>query len=133
MKLGAHLLDDVAAFAAAFGIDLYEWQRAAFGEACRRADGRFRYRLAGISVPRGNGKSYGGAVVGLWRLLCGPPPQDIISVALDTDGARVVLSHAKAIIRANLRLQKTIEVQSGALLVDHARSCVDLPLGVGSL
>src|SRR5207244_4717641 len=109
------VLDDVLAFCARFGIRLYDWQRDAFGEACRRADGRFLRRLAGISVPRGNGKSFGGAVVGLWRLLCGPAPQDIISSALDLDGARVVLDHAKRIIRAHPALASTIEVQAGAL------------------
>jgi phage terminase large subunit-like protein len=98
MKAG--LLGDLLAFAEHFGVTLYPWQREAFGAACQREDGRFRYRLAAVSVPRGNGKSFGGALVGLWRLLCGPPPQDLLSVALDTDGARIVLAHAKAIIRS---------------------------------
>ena len=35
------------------------------------------HRLAAVSVPRGIGKSWAGAVVGLWRLLCGVAPQDI--------------------------------------------------------
>ena len=82
MSLPAAVLDDLLAFADALGVSLYPWQREAFGEAVRREGGRFRYRLAGVSVPRGNGKSYAGALVGLWRLLAGPPPQDIISAAL---------------------------------------------------
>src|SRR5262249_17231318 len=93
------LLDDVLAFAGQFGVQLYRWEEQAFGAACRRDGGRFTYRLAGASVPRGNGKSYGGAVIGVWRLLCGKPPQDIISAALDYDGAKVVLDHARAIVR----------------------------------
>jgi len=51
------LLDDVVAFAEHFDVSLLDWQREAFGAACERVDGRFRYRVAGISVPRGNGKS----------------------------------------------------------------------------
>jgi hypothetical protein len=84
LKLAPAALDDVLAFAKAFGVELYPWQVEAFGAACRREAGHFRYRLAGVSVPRGNGKSYAGALVGLWRLLCGPAPQDIISAALDS-------------------------------------------------
>jgi len=122
MKLTPAALADVLAFAGAFGVQLYDWQREAFGQACQRDGGHFRYRLAGISVPRGNGKSYGGALVGLWRLLCGPGAQDIISAALDIDGARVVLAHAKAIIRGNAQLAKAIEVRADRLLIPSTGS-----------
>jgi len=116
------LLDQVLAFADHFGIRLYPWQRDAFGQACRREGGRFVRRLAGASVPRGNGKSYGGAVVGLWRLLCGRPPQDIISAALDYDGAKVVLDHARSIVRGHDGLADAIEVQANGLYVPATRS-----------
>src|SRR5262249_25829151 len=81
VRLAPAVLDDVLAFARAFGLGLYAWQQSAFGAACQRESGRFVHRLAGISVPRGNGKSFGGAVVGLWRLLCGKPPPDILTAA----------------------------------------------------
>src|SRR5439155_5106246 len=115
--LDDRVVDDLLAFCARFGIDLFGWQRTAFGQACERVDGRFRYRLAGVSAPRGNGKSYAGAAVGLWRLLVAPPPADQLSVALDLDGARIVLAHAKAIIRNNPQLAAAIEVQANGLLV----------------
>jgi hypothetical protein len=112
------VLDDLLAFARVAGVELYAWQGEAFREACTRtARRRFRYRLAGISVPRGNGKSFGSALVGLWRLLCGPPPQDIISAALDYDGAKVVLEIARQIVRGQAALAEVIELQAGALLV----------------
>ena len=41
------------------GVHLFDWQREAYGAATRG-----QYRLAGISVPRGNGKSYADAAVG---------------------------------------------------------------------
>jgi phage terminase large subunit-like protein len=119
------LLDDLLAFAAAFAITLYPWQIEAFGAACRREGGRFVHRLAGISVPRGNGKSFAGSVVGLWRLLCGPPVQDIISAALDYDGAKVVLDHARSIVRGHPALSEAIEVQASRWTVtsrDHTAS-----------
>src|SRR5215813_8780921 len=94
MKLATNTTESILAFAKMFGLVLYPWQQKAFGTACRREGGHFVYRVAGISVPRGNGKSFGGAVLGLWRLLAGPPPQDILSAALDLDGAKVVLDHA---------------------------------------
>src|SRR5439155_24746693 len=97
MNLAPALLDDFLAFARAFGLVLYLGQQEAFGAACQREEGRFLHRLAGISVPRGNGKSYAGAGVGIWRLMCGKPPQDIICAALDYEGAKVVLHHARAI------------------------------------
>src|SRR5438552_3333203 len=115
--LDAAVLDSFLAFADRFGICLYDWQREAFGAACERVDGRFKHRLAGISVPRGNAKSFSGAVVGLWRLLCGPPPQDIISSALDYDGAKVVLDHAGRIGRDNAALSQAAAAQANALLV----------------
>ncbi|MCW5891365.1 MAG: hypothetical protein KIT14_12555 [bacterium] len=111
------ILDDLLAFTRHFDLTLYDWQADAFGQACARVDQRFKYRLAGISVPRGNGKSYGGALVGLWRLLCGPPPQDIISAALDYDGAKVVLEHARQIVRAVPALADVIEVGATGLSV----------------
>jgi terminase large subunit-like protein len=112
------LLDDVVAFAEAFGgIELFPWQKDAFGAACRRDGGRFVHRLAGISVARGQGKSWAMSLVAVWRLIAGPAPQDIISAALDTDGARVVLEHAKRIIRGSEVLSKAIEIRSGELLV----------------
>jgi hypothetical protein len=116
-RLAPALLDDFLAFARAFGLVLYLWQQEAFGAACRRERGCFVHRLAGVSVPRGNGKSWGGAAVGVWRLLCGRPPQDIISAALDYEGAKVVLDHARAIVRGHAALAEAIEVQASGLYV----------------
>ena len=99
MTLSRAVLSSFTAFCDSFRIDLYPWQAEAFCQATERSKGRFRRRVSGISVPRGNGKSYGGAAVGVWRLLTGDQPQDIISAALDTDGARVVMDHATTIIR----------------------------------
>jgi len=128
VNLAPALLHDVLAFAERFGVVLYPWQREAFAAACRRGAGRFVHRPAGASVPRGNGKCYGGslvgalAVVGLWRLLCGRPPQDIISAALDLDGSRIVPDHARGIIRGRPGLAGAVEVQANSLLVPSTRS-----------
>jgi phage terminase large subunit-like protein len=122
MILAPALLDDFLAFAAAFGLVLYPWQAEAFGAACRREGGRFVHRVAGVSVPRGNGKSWAAAGVGIWRLICGKPPQDIICAALDYEGAKVVLHHARSIVRGHPALADAVEVQAGGLLVPSTGS-----------
>ena len=116
-RLSRAVLDQFTAFTDHFGIDLFPWQREAFSTATARRRGRFVHRLAGISVPRGDGKSFAGAAVGVWRLLAGPEPQDIISAALDVDGARIVLNHARAIIGAHPDLDRAIETRAHSLLV----------------
>jgi phage terminase large subunit-like protein len=110
-----HLSEDFRAFCKAFGIPLFSWQDEAFGDATRREAGRFVYPLSGISVPRGDGKSLGGAAVGAWRFRLGPQPQEIISVALDYDGARVVLDHAKKILRAHPDLEEGLEFKADGI------------------
>lgn len=116
------ILDSLTEFAERMGVTLYPWQSVAFSGATERVDGRFRWRLAGVSVPRGNGKSYAGAVVGLWRLLCGPAPQDVLSAALDYDGAKVLLDHARAIIRGNPAMSRAVEVRANGFVVPSTGS-----------
>src|SRR5262249_15069639 len=115
--LDAAAFDSLLVFADRLGLTLFDWQREAFGAACTREGGRFKFRLSGISVSRGQGKSYAGAVVGLWRLLCGPPPQDIVSAALDLEGAKVVLDHARRIVREHPALERTVEATATGLSV----------------
>jgi phage terminase large subunit-like protein len=113
----AVLAEDFLAWCRAFNVPLFPWQADAFGGATRRAAGRFVYPLGGVAAPRGNGKSWGEAAVGDWRLVCGPPPQLILSAALDYEGARIVMDHAKAILRRHPDLEAAVEVRSDSLLV----------------
>jgi phage terminase large subunit-like protein len=122
MRLRRDILDSFRAFCLAFNVTPYPWQAEDFGEATRRVNGRFVYRVAGISAPRGDGKSFAASAAGLWRLVAGPAPQDIISAALDVDGAKVILDHASRIVRANPGLDDAIEIQSGALLIPSTGS-----------
>jgi phage terminase large subunit-like protein len=104
------------AWADYYRVPLFAWQRDAFGQATKREGARFVHRLAGISVPRGNGKSWGAAAVGAWRFQHGPQPQLILSCALDFEGAKIVLDHARAILLAHPVLERGIE-----FLVDEIR------------
>src|SRR4030095_15515128 len=83
------LADDFLAWCDYFGISLFDWQREVCGEAPRREAGAFVHPLGAVSVARGNGKSFGSAAVGAWRLTAGRPPQAVRSGALGTDGATV--------------------------------------------
>jgi phage terminase large subunit-like protein len=105
-----------------FGLDLFDWQREDFGEATRREGGRFIHPLAAICVPRGDGKSFGSAAVGVWRLTAAPPPQEILSVALDTDGAKITLDHAKRIARGHPDLLAALEPRADSIIVPSTGS-----------
>jgi phage terminase large subunit-like protein len=116
------LAEDFLVFCETFGVSLFAWQKEAFGEATRREAGRFVHPLGGISVPRGNGKSYGAAAVGCWRLICGRAPQLVLSAALDYEGARVVLDHAKRLVQRHADLDAAVEIRADSLWVPSTDS-----------
>ena len=84
---------------------LYDWKREAFGEVTRRVNGKFKYRLAAVCVARGLGKSKGGADVGEWGLMR-QVRAHVLTAALLTDGAQVVMDYA----RDDLRDKRGVEV-----------------------
>jgi hypothetical protein len=109
--------EDFALFCAVYGVTLYPWQVEAFGAAFRREGGRFCARLAGVSAPRGNGKSFAGAAGGLWRLLFGPPPQTILSVGLLVEGAKIILEHGRRLVRARPELGAGVEERADGFVI----------------
>jgi len=117
-----HVSEDFLFFCDTFAVPLFPWQREAFGDATQRRDGRFSYHLGGISVPRGNGKSFGAAAVGCWRLVFGPPPQDVLSVALDFDGAKVVMDHARRILQSHPILVGLCEFKTDTIVIPSTGS-----------
>ena len=80
------------------GIALFDWQRQAFGEALRREGGKFRYRIAAISVPRGNGKSKGGAICGAYVMTTRRKPH-VLSSALGIESAGVTMQYARDLFK----------------------------------
>lgn len=115
--------ESLVAFCEWAGIPLLDWQREAFGAATERLGGRFRFRLAGLSISRGNGKTWAAAIVGLWRLVCGRPGTVIVSSALDSDGARLTLKHARRIIAASPKLEELgIEIFQSELRIARTGS-----------
>ena len=114
--------ENFLAWCDAFGVRLFDWQREAFGEATRREGGRFVHPLGGICVPRGDGKSWGSACVGCWRLSTGPQPQLVLSTALDYEGARVVPEHASRIFRSHPDLDGAVEIRADSIVVPSTGS-----------
>lgn len=114
--------EDFLFFCAQFSVPLFDWQKSAFGQATQRVDGEFLYPLGAISVPRGDGKSYGAAAVGSWRFVFGPPPQDILSVALDLDGAKIVMQHAQRILRSHPVLDALCEFKADSIAIPSTGS-----------
>ena len=96
----AAMQGDPVLFVRAFDREPWPFQKDILHEvATRREDGKFAHRLACISMPRQNSKTTMSCWVALWRLYCDPEPQEIVSVALDREGARIILDDARRIIR----------------------------------
>lgn len=115
-------MQDFLAWCEAFNVALLDWQRDAFGEATRREYGRFLYRLCAVSTPRGDGKSLGAAAVACWRLIAGPAPQLIVSVALDVEGAKIALRHGRSIPRSHPALNGPAEYLSDEIRIPSTAS-----------
>jgi phage terminase large subunit-like protein len=103
-------------FCARFGVGLFPHQAEDFGEATARDGEQFRYRLVGISWPRGDGKSFAAAAVGAWVLACSREPVHVLSVALDIEGSRVILGHAKKLVRGHPTLDRAISIRADSLI-----------------
>jgi len=114
--------EDFLTWCESYGIRLYDWQREAFGAATRREGGRFVHRLAGISVPRGNGKSFAAAVVAAWRLQFAPQPCLVLSCALDLEGAKVCLDHGGRIFGSHPDLARGVEVLADEIRIPSTGS-----------
>src|SRR5262249_12826573 len=57
-----------------------------------------------------------------WRLTTGPQPQLVVSCALDLDGSRVILDHAKTIVRSHSDLASAVELRADSIVVPSTGS-----------
>ena len=96
--------DSVAAPAGQL-LELREWQKELLNHAlARRADGRFKHRVALIGMARKNGKSALAASAGLSALTLGGNGSEIYSCAADRDQARIVFGTAKRMVELDQEL-----------------------------
>lgn len=102
-------------FCARFDISLFPHQAEDFGEVTERVNDRFKYPLAGVSWPRGDGKTEGLAATGLWRLVTSGKRVLVLSVALDTKGAEIILQYAGRLVRQHPVLASAVRIHSNRL------------------
>lgn len=95
----------------------------------KRADGTRRFRTAYLEVARKNGKTYLGAVVGLY-LFCADNEAgaEVYSVATKRDQARICHGDAVQIVRNSEVLREEIEVLRDNLSIEQTASKFE-PLG----
>lgn len=67
-------------------------------------------------MTRGTGKSWGSGGVGSWRLVFGPSGSLILSTALDYEGGRVVMTHAKTMPRARGLDKNLVDIRADELI-----------------
>ena len=90
---------DPVAFVRAFDREPWQFQADDMRAVTERdADGIFKRRIAIISEPRQNGKSTLSGWLALWRFFTDWDHQEITSVCLDRDSARIILDDARRII-----------------------------------
>lgn len=102
-------------------IRLEDWQifvvASVFGWL-RRADGKRRFRLVYIEVPRKNAKSTLSAAVGLYALaLDGEAGGEVYSAATTRDQARIVFATAQEMARKSADFRRTCGVEVPAHLI----------------
>lgn len=107
-------------------IRLEDWQKAfistLFGWK-RREDGKRRYRIAYLEVPRGNGKSTMAAPLALYMLGCdGEAGAQVFSAAVDKDQAKIVFSIAARMIERDECLREWFDVKQTVSRILHMKS-----------
>jgi phage terminase large subunit-like protein len=107
--------DSVAAPAGEL-LHLRDWQKELLNHAlARRADGRFKHRVALIGMARKNGKSALAASMGLSALTLGGNGSEIYSCAADRDQARIVFGTAKRMVELDPELSSMFTLYKDAI------------------
>jgi phage terminase large subunit-like protein len=102
---------------------LRPWQHDLFnGLFARRRDGRRRFRVGLIGVPRKNTKSTMGSSAALWSLVEGPEGGEVYSCAGDKEQARIVFGTAKRMVELEPELGSIVRTYRDALEVPSTGS-----------
>lgn len=109
-------------------IQLIEWQRellrTLFG--WRRADGRLRFRRAGVFVPKKNRKSSLMSQLAQYLLTCHAPAQDVFLAANDRLQARTMYRMVKQSVEASPTLSKLLEVVDSRSIIRNRETGKEL-------
>jgi phage terminase large subunit-like protein len=97
-------------------LKLRPWQRELVNHAlARKANGRYKHRLALVGMPRKNGKSALGAAIGLAGLTLGGNGSEIYSCAADREQARIVFGTARRMVELDDELSKILTLYRDAI------------------
>ena len=113
MIFAREAVESPVAFAEALGVRVYDWQADTLGRGLRRERGRFVRPVVGISLPRGDGKTWLASFCGSWRLLAGRAPQHVLSAALDLEGARLTVRYGRLFLRELIDRGEVVERATG--------------------
>lgn len=94
-----------------------DWQRWLLTNLFeRRPDGLLRYRRSLVMLPRKNGKSLLGSLVGLFSLIEGEPGAEVYACAGDKDQARIVFNEAKWQVENSVELSQVCRVNRDVII-----------------
>lgn len=106
--------DNPSLFVRAFDRVPWPYQERALNTALKRDQaGKFIHPIVVLSWPRQDTKTTLSMWADLWRLYCDPQPQEIVSLANDTDQARIKLNDARRVIRNSDILYSLIDGRFG--------------------
>ena len=121
--------EPVAEFAEAFGIItkdsvagksgaplvLRGWQQSLLEHMFAFENGGYRHQSQLVLMPRKNGKSALGSVIGLYGLILGPSGAEVYSVAAEKEQARIVFADARRMIEASEELSSMTKLYRDAI------------------
>jgi len=116
VRLSRDALESPVAFADAVHVRLYGWQADVLARGFRREQGRFGRPIVGVSLPRGDGKTWLASYSGSWRFVCGRAPQHILSAALDYEGARLTVRYARGFLSELVERGEVVERANGFVI-----------------
>ena len=94
---------------------LRDWQRTLLEHLFAWDDDGLRNRISLVGMPRKNGKSALGAVLGLYSLILGPKGAEVYSVAAEKEQARIVFQDARRTIEASPELSAITKLYRDAI------------------
>jgi phage terminase large subunit-like protein len=94
---------------------LRDWQKTLLEHLFAWDDDGLRHRISLVGMPRKNGKSAVGSVLGLYSLILGPRGAEVYSVAAEKEQARIVFQDAKRTVEASPELSAITKLYRDAI------------------
>jgi phage terminase large subunit-like protein len=106
---------DSVAGKAGTALVLRDWQRTLLEHLFAWDENGLRHRASLVGMPRKNGKSALGSVLGLYSLILGPKGAEVYSVAAEKEQARIVFADAKRTVEASPELSAITKLYRDAI------------------